>query len=147
MSTNNPIADALKPLLAETAQLYVLTQNVHWNVTGPMFHSVHTLTELQYTDLAVAVDDIAERIRALGSKAPGSYKAYAALGTIEDGDEDASAENMLKALVKGHEIVAERMRPIINKAADAGDDVTADLLTGRLAIHEKAQWMLKAMIA
>jgi len=140
------IAEVLKPVLAETVQLYVLTQNVHWNVTGPLFQAVHTLTETQYTELAMAVDEIAERIRTLGQKAPGRMSAYMELGTIEEGDEDASAEAMVAALVSANQIVGDRIRPLIGEAADVGDEVTAGLLTDRLTVHEKAGWMLRAML-
>ena len=143
----NKIADALKPILAETIQLYMLTQNVHWNVVGPLFQSVHTLTEEQYTELALAVDEVAERIRTLGSKAPGGMAAYQKLGAIEDGDENASATNMVKSLVDAHIFIAEHIRPVISMAADLGDEVTAGLLTDRLTSHEKARWMIGAMIA
>jgi starvation-inducible DNA-binding protein len=140
------IATALKPILAETSQLYMLTQNVHWNIVGPLFQSVHALTEEQYTELAVAVDDVAERIRMLGSKAPGSMAAFMKLGNIEEVDENASASDMVKSLVKGHTHIANNIRPLIGEAADAGDEVTAGLLTDRLTAHEKAQWMLGALI-
>jgi len=140
------IADALKPILAETVQLYMLTQNVHWNVTGPLFQSMHTLTEAQYTELALAVDEIAERIRMLGSKAPGGMAAYQKLGAIQDGDENASAEVMVQTLADAHAFLASHIRPIVTKAAAAGDEVTAGLLTDRLTAHEKAHWMLGAMI-
>lgn len=143
--TRTKIATALKPVLAESVQLYVATQNVHWNVTGPLFQPIHVLTEAQYTELAPAIDEIAERIRTLGEKAPGTMTQYQALGSIPEADEDATAENMVKALKKGHEIIATRIRPLISVAADAGDEVTAGLLTDRLTVHEKAQWMLRAM--
>jgi len=140
------IADTLKPILAETVQLYMLTQNVHWNVTGPLFQSVHTLTEEQYTELALAVDEVAERIRTLRSKAPGGMSAYQKLGGIADGDENATAIQMVQSLVDAHNFIAGHIRPLISKAADAGDEVTAGLLTDRLTSHEKARWMLGAMI-
>ena len=140
------IANALKPVLAESVQLYIATQNVHWNVTGPMFQPVHILTEEQYTELAPAIDEIAERIRTLGEKAPGTMTQYQSLGTILEADENASAEDMVKALKNGHNTIAERIRPLIALAADATDDVTAGLLTDRLTVHEKAQWMLGAMV-
>lgn len=143
----NQIANALKPILAETVQLYMLTQNVHWNVVGSLFQSVHTLTEQQYTELALAVDDVAERIRTLGSKAPGGMAAYQKLGAIADGDENASATEMVKSLVDAHIFIAEHIRPVIGLAANIGDEVTAGLLTDRLTSHEKARWMLGAMIA
>lgn len=140
------IADALKPVLAESVQLYVATQNVHWNVTGPLFQPVHALTEEQYLELAPAVDEIAERIRALGHKAPGTMSEYMTLGSIADADATAGAEDMVRALKAGHQAIAERIRPLIAEAADVGDDVTAGLLTDRLTVHEKAQWMLGAMV-
>ncbi|PCI61360.1 MAG: DNA starvation/stationary phase protection protein [Kordiimonadales bacterium] len=140
-------AEALKPILAETVQLYVLTQNVHWNVTGPLFQSIHLLTEEQYTELATAVDEIAERIRMLGQKAPASLKAYQELGGIPDGDENATAEVMVKALADAHSYIASRIRPLISNASEGGDEVTAGLLTDRLTVHEKAHWILGATIA
>ena len=140
------IAEKLKPVLAESVQLYVATQNVHWNVTGPLFQSVHALTEEQYLELAPAIDEIAERIRALGQKAPGTMAQYMTLGSIADADENAPAEDMVRALKQGHNILAGRSRQLIGEAADAGDEVTAGLLTDRLTIHEKAQWMLGAML-
>ncbi|WP_262695812.1 Dps family protein [Kordiimonas aquimaris] len=146
-ATRTTIANALKPILAESVQLYVATQNVHWNVTGPLFQAVHTLTEEQYTELAPAIDEIAERIRTLGEKAPGTMTQYQSLGTIPEANENANAEDMVKSLKAGHNTIAERIRPLIAMAADATDDVTAGLLTDRLTVHEKAQWMLGAMVA
>ncbi|RMB13082.1 Dps family protein [Eilatimonas milleporae] len=139
------LAASLKVLLAENVQLYTLTQNVHWNVTGPLFQAVHNMTEEQYLALATATDDIAERIRALGHKAPGTLQAYVDLGSITDGDETADAETMVGALVAGNETLAERLRAIISEAADAGDEVTAGIATDRLTAHEKTIWMLKAL--
>jgi len=140
------IAEAMKPILAESAQLYVATQNVHWNVTGPLFQAVHALTEEQYLELAPAIDEIAERIRGLGQKAPGTMTQYMALGSIKDGDENAGAEDMIRALKEGHNTIADHIRPVIAAAAEANDEVTAGLLTDRLTVHEKAQWMLGAML-
>lgn len=140
------IANALKPILADTVLLYTLTQNVHWNVTGPLFQPVHALTEEQYTELATAIDELAERIRSLGAKAPATLRAFIELGTIEDGDENASAETMVTSLIHANEKIADAIRPIVSKAADFGDEVTAGLLTDRLTVHEKAVWMLRAMI-
>lgn len=145
MTKQNDIAAALKPVLAETYQLYILTQNIHWNITGPQFHSIHTLTEEQYTELATAIDEIAERIRALGTKAPGNFAAYQELGTIENCNEEASGAEMISALSAAHALIAKNIKSLINNAADSGDEVTADLLISRVSIHEKAQWMLKAM--
>lgn len=141
------IAEAMKPILAESIQLYVATQNVHWNVTGPLFQAVHALTEEQYLELAPAIDEIAERIRSLGQKAPATMAQYMALGSIEDGDENASAEDMVRALKNGHNTIANHIRPLVAAAADVNDDVSAGLLTDRLTVHEKAQWMLGAMVA
>ncbi len=140
------IAEALKPILADTVLLYTLTQNVHWNVTGPLFQPVHALTEEQYTELATAIDELAERIRSLGSKAPATLKAFINLGNIDDGDENASAEQMVISLINANETIADRIRPIVSKAGNSGDEVTAGLLTDRLTVHEKAVWMLNAMI-
>jgi starvation-inducible DNA-binding protein len=140
------IAEALKPVLAESVQLYVLTLNVHWNVTGPLFQPVHSLTEEQYLELAAANDDIAERIRTLGAKAPARMSTFMDLGSIKEGDEEASAEDMVQSLVDANKAVADRIRPLIGKAADVGDEVTAGLLTDRLTVHEKAGWMLRAML-
>jgi len=146
MTKQNDIAAALKPVLAETYQLYILTQNIHWNITGPLFHSVHTLTEEHYTELATAIDEIAERIRALGTKAPGNFAAYQELGTINNCDEEASGNEMIKALSAAHAAVAANIKPLISRAADSGDEVTADVLISRVSVHEKAQWMLNAMV-
>lgn len=140
------IAEKLKPVLAESVQLYVATQNVHWNVTGPMFQPVHALTEEQYLELAPAIDEIAERIRALGHKAPGTMAQYIALGSIADGDENATAEDMVRALNQGHAQLISRIRSLVAEAAEVNDEVTAGLLTDRLTVHEKAQWMLGAML-
>lgn len=146
MTQTKTVADALKVILAESVQLYVATQNVHWNVTGPLFQPVHALTEEQYTELAPAIDEIAERIRTLGVKAPGTMHQYMTLGGIADIDEAASAVVMVKALLAGHEQLAFSVRNAIGLAADSGDEVTAGLLTDRLNVHEKAQWMLGAMV-
>lgn len=145
-SHKDEIANSLKPFLAETFQLYVATLNVHWNVTGPLFQPVHALTEEQYLELAPAIDEIAERIRSLGHKAPATMQQFMSAGSIADGDENASAEAMVKALQSGHEQLANRIRPLIAQAGDAADEVTAGLLTDRLTVHEKAQWMLGAML-
>lgn len=141
------IAEKLKPVLAESVQLYVATQNVHWNVTGPLFQPIHALTEEQYLELAPAIDEIAERIRTLGLKAPGTMAQYTALGSIADADENANAEDMVRALKQGQHTLANRIRPLIAEAAESNDEVTAGLLTDRLTVHEKAQWMLGAMLS
>ncbi|HEY9042916.1 MAG TPA: Dps family protein [Rheinheimera sp.] len=141
------IAQGLAVLLADTYTLYLKTHNYHWNVTGPMFQTLHTLFETQYTELAVAVDDIAERIRALGEFAPGSYKEYAKLTSIKEADSIPSAEEMIKDLVKGQEAIAKTARSIVPTADEASDEVTLDLLTQRMTVHEKTAWMLRSLVA
>ncbi len=141
------IAHGLSVLLADTYTLYLKTHNYHWNVTGPMFQTLHTLFETQYTELAVAVDDIAERIRALGEFAPGSYKEYARLTNLKEADGIPSAEEMIKDLVKGQEAIAKTARSIVPVADGASDEVTLDLLTQRMTVHEKNAWMLRSLIA
>ena len=141
------IAHGLSVLLADTYTLYLKTHNYHWNVTGPMFQTLHTLFETQYTELAVAVDDIAERIRALGEFAPGSYKEYARLTNLKEADGIPSAEEMIKDLVKGQEAIAKTARSIVPVADGASDEVTLDLLTQRMTVHEKNAWMLRSLIS
>lgn len=141
------IADGLSVLLADSYTLYLKTHNYHWNVTGPMFQTLHTLFETQYNELALAVDEIAERIRALGEFAPGSYKEYAKLTNIKEADGIPNAEDMIKDLVKGQEAIAKTARSIVPVADDASDEVTLDLLTQRMNIHEKNAWMLRSLIA
>ncbi|KRS20272.1 UNVERIFIED_CONTAM: hypothetical protein NCL1_01986 [Trichonephila clavipes] len=141
------IAHGLSVLLADTYTLYLKTHNYHWNVTGPMFQTLHTLFETQYTELAVAVDDIAERIRALGEFAPGSYKEYAKLTNLKEADGIPSAEEMIKDLVKGQEAIAKTARSIVPVADGASDEVTLDLLTQRMTVHEKNAWMLRSLVA
>lgn len=141
------IADGLAVLLADTYTLYLKTHNYHWNVTGPMFQTLHTLFETQYNELALAVDEIAERIRALGEFAPGSYKEYAKLTSIKEADGIPSAEEMIKDLVKGQEAIAKTARSIVPVADEASDEVTLDLLTQRMTVHEKTAWMLRSLVA
>lgn len=146
-SSRTDIANAMKKVLAESVQTYILSWNVHWNITGPSFQSVHLLTEEHYLELATAVDDLAERIRALGEKAPGGLKVYSETGGIKDGDENASPNEMVQSLVSAHENIVTTIRPVLAQAADAGDEVTAGMLADRLTVHEKAYWMLSALIA
>uniref|UniRef100_UPI0040470DA5 Dps family protein n=1 Tax=Rheinheimera sp. TaxID=1869214 RepID=UPI0040470DA5 len=141
------IAHGLSILLADTYTLYLKTHNYHWNVTGPMFQTLHTLFETQYNELALAVDEIAERIRALGEFAPGSYKEYAKLTSIKEADGIPSAEDMIKDLVKGQEAIAKTARSIVPVADHAADEVTLDLLTQRMTVHEKTAWMLRSLVA
>lgn len=140
------IAQGLSVLLADSYTLYLKTHNYHWNVTGPMFQTLHTLFETQYTELATAVDEIAERIRALGEFAPGSYKEYGKLTHIKEADDIPNAEDMIKDLVKGQETIAKTARSIVPVADDASDEVTLDLLTQRMNIHEKNAWMLRSLV-
>jgi starvation-inducible DNA-binding protein len=141
------IASGLSKLLADSYTLYLKTHNYHWNVTGPQFNTLHTMFEEQYTELATAVDEIAERIRALGIKAPGSYTAYASLTSIDEGSGDENAEEMIRQLVIGQEAVARTAREAFPAAENGGDEATADLLTQRMQLHEKNAWMLRSMLA
>lgn len=140
------IGDGLSRLLADTYTLYLKTHNFHWNVEGPMFSTLHLMFEAQYTEMALAVDLIAERIRALGIYAPGSYKAFAALTTIEEETGRVTAEEMIRQLVKGQEAVTKTARKVFPLAEKASDEPTADLLTQRLQIHEKNAWMLRSLL-
>lgn len=140
------IAKKLSSLLADTYSLYLKTHNYHWNVTGPMFNTLHLMFEEQYTELAVAVDDIAERIRALGVKAPGSYSEFSKLTSIKEASGKESAKDMIRGLVEGQEAVARTARAAFPAADKASDEPTADLLTQRMQIHEKTAWMLRSML-
>lgn len=139
------IADGLGRVLADSYTLYLKTHNYHWNVTGPMFNTLHLMFEGQYTELALAVDQIAERIRALGFPAPGSYAAFAALTEIEEESEVPAAEDMIRNLVVGQETVVRTARSLFVLVDAAHDEPTADLLTQRMQIHEKNAWMLRSM--
>jgi starvation-inducible DNA-binding protein len=141
------IAAELERVLADTFTLYLKTHNYHWNVTGPMFNTLHLMFEQQYNELWAAVDLIAERIRSLGAFAPGSYAQFATLASIAEAHGVPTAEQMLADLVSGHEAVARIVRTALAAAETAGDKSTADLLTQRLQIHEKTAWMLRSMIA
>ena len=141
------IAEGLSRLLADSYTLYLKTHNYHWNVKGPLFNTLHQMFEVQYTELAAAVDEIAERIRALGEPAPGSYKAYAQLTSIEEEESVPDAEQMIRQLLKGQETVARTARSVIGAAEAANDEPTADLLTQRMQVHEKNAWMLRSMVA
>lgn len=141
------IANGLSRLLADSYSLYLKTHNYHWNVTGPQFNSLHLMFETQYTELATAVDEIAERIRSLGVRAPGSYSEFAELTSIAEGSGEESAEEMTRQLVLGQESVARTAREAFDAAEQANDQPTADLLTQRMQIHEKNAWMLRSMLA
>ena len=141
------IASGLSNLLADSYSLYLKTHNYHWNVEGPLFNTLHLMFEGHYSELATAVDEIAERIRALGVKAPGSYSAYSELTSISEASGDETAEEMIRQLVVGQETVARTARQAIAAADAASDEPTADLLTQRMQIHEKNAWMLRSMLA
>lgn len=140
------IADGLSRLLADEYTLYLKTHNFHWNVTGPMFNTLHLMFETHYNESALAVDLIAERIRALGFPAPGTYKQYAALSSIEETDGVPEAMEMVRLLVKGHEACARTARGVFPVAESASDEPSCDLLTQRLQLHEKTAWMLRALL-
>ncbi len=140
------IAEGLSRLLADTYTLYLKTHYFHWNVTGPMFQTLHLMFETQYNELALAVDGVAERIRSLGYTAPGTYKAYAKLSSITETDGVPEATEMIRLLVQGHEAVARTARKVFPAADKASDESTADLLTQRLQIHEKTAWMLRSLL-
>ena len=141
------IAGGLSHLLADTYTLYLTTHNFHWNVTGPMFNTLHQMFMVQYTELWNAVDPVAERIRSLGHAAPGSYAQFVALASIKDAPASPpKALEMVQILVEGHEAVARTARGIFPLADKAGDEPTADLLTQRLTVHEQTAWMLRSLL-
>jgi starvation-inducible DNA-binding protein len=141
------IAGGLSKLLADTYTLYLTTHNFHWNVTGPMFNTLHAMFMTQYTELWTAVDPIAERIRSLGSPAPGSYAQFGKLSSLPDAPgTPPKALAMVRILVEGHEAVARTARGVFPLADKAGDEPTADLLTQRLTVHEQAAWMLRSLL-
>ncbi len=141
------ITQGLSELLADTYTLYLTTHNFHWNVTGPMFNTLHAMFMTQYTELWTAVDPIAERIRSLGHIAPGSYAQFSKLSTLDDAPSiPPKALAMVAILADGHEAVARTARRIFPVASDANDQPTADLLTQRLDVHEKTAWMLRALL-
>ena len=141
------IASGLSRLLADTYTLYLTTHNFHWNVTGPMFNTLHAMFMQQYTELWNAVDPIAERIRALGHPAPGSYAQFGQLASVADAPAaPPKALEMVRILVKGHEAVARTARDLFPLVNEANDQPTTDLLTQRLDIHEKSAWMLRSLL-
>ncbi|MDX1914262.1 MAG: Dps family protein [Methylophilus sp.] len=140
------IAHGLSRLLADTYTLYLKTHYFHWNVTGPMFNTLHLMFETQYTELALAVDAVAERIRALDVYAPGTYSQFAKLSSIPESKDVPNAKQMIKELVEGHEAVCRTARSVFPATDKADDEATADLLTQRLQLHEKTAWMLRSML-
>jgi len=145
-ATRKEIAAGLSRLLADTYTLYLQTHNFHWNVTGPMFSTLHLMFETQYTELALAVDLVAERIRSLGFPAPATYSEYAKLSSIKETAGVPKAEEMIKLLVEGQEAVVRTARSIFPIVDEAHDEPTADLLTQRMQLHEKNAWMLRSLL-
>lgn len=144
-SDRNTIAEGLKHLLADSYTLYLQTHNFHWNVTGAMFRDLHLMFEEQYTELSTAVDDIAERIRTLGVAAPGTYKEFSRLSSIEEVEGVPEGKKMVDILTRGHEQVVKTCRDVLKKAQDGNDESTISLVSDRMRVHEKAAWMLRAL--
>lgn len=138
------VLNGLKQLLAESYTLYLKTHNYHWNVTGPMFTSLHTLFEVEYNELALAVDTIAERIRTLGDKAPASYTAFAELSGIKEENGEPNATAMIEQLVSDQAHIAATATALLKAAAEAGDEATVSIATDRIEVHEKNAWMLRS---
>lgn len=140
------IAEGLGHVLADTYTLYLKTHNFHWNVVGPRFRELHLMFEEQYNELALAVDAIAERIRTLGFAAPGTYRAYAELATIEETEGVPDADTMIRILTQDNETVVRTARKILTIAQDANDESTASLISDRLVVHEKTAWMIRSLL-
>lgn len=145
MSTPAPVIDALSKALAGSYILLLKTQNYHWNVTGPNFFGLHTMFEAQYTDLFAAVDVLAERIRALGAPAPGSFAAFAKISPVAEATGNPTPEEMIADLAASHDALVGTMQAAARTAAEAGDDVSQGLVNGREEIHAKTAWMLHSM--
>jgi len=141
------IAEGLSGFLADSATLYFQTHSFHWNVTGPMFNTLHLMFEQQYNELWTALDEIAERIRSIGSFAPVSWAEIHRRASIEETQEVPSAEQMIRRLVAGHEAVIRKGRSLLPLTEEAGDEVSTDLIIGRLQVHEKTAWMLRSLLA
>jgi starvation-inducible DNA-binding protein len=141
------ITHGLSELLADSYMLYIKTHNFHWNVEGPMFNTLHVMFMDQYTELWNSLDLIAERIRSLGEYAPGSYKQFSELTSIKESEQVPKAEKMISQLIEGHEAVIQTARRLIPVADESHDEVTCDLLTQRLQVHEKTSWMLRSLLA
>lgn len=140
------IADGLSHMLADTYTLYLKTHNFHWNVTGPMFQTLHLMFQAQYNEIWLAVDMVAERIRGLGYPAPGTYKELSALASIKDSDGVPKAKDMIRQLVDGQEAVVRTARELLPVAEKAGDQPTVDLLSARMMVHEQNAWMLRSLL-
>jgi len=140
------IAEGLSHVLADTYTLYLKTHNFHWNVTGPMFQTLHLMFQTQYNEIWLAVDMVAERIRGLGYPAPGTYKELSALASIKDSDGVPKAKEMIRQLVDGQEAVVRTARELLPVAEKAGDQPTVDLLSARMMVHEQNAWMLRSLL-
>ncbi len=141
---NKAVVAALETLLADSYTLYLKTHSYHWNVTGPMFSTLHTMFETHYTELALAVDEIAERIRSVGAPAPGSYTQFMERATVKEDTTVPAAMDMVTQLAEDHRAVADSARKVVKAAGDAGDDATEDLGVRRIDVHEKTAWMLRS---
>lgn len=141
-----PVVESLKHVLADNYMLYLKTQNYHWNVEGPRFKGLHVMFEEQYKDLAEAVDEVAELIRGLGVKAPGTFDAYAAITAIKPGNENATADEMLNDILSDQEIIKNTLLNALKSSQDANDEVVAGFLIERLTVHRKIAWMIKSSI-
>jgi len=146
-SEREAVAKALSGALTDTYRLFIITQGLHWNVQGPLFYSIHKLTEEQYNDMFAAIDSIAERIRALGFPAPSSVLELTARSKVAEPERDADLKSQIQALIDGNETVAKHLRESVAQAESNNDVKTADLLTGRIGVHEENAWMLRATIA
>lgn len=141
------VAEALSHLLADSYTLYTKTHGYHWNVTGPMFTTLHTLFEVEYTELALAVDEIAERIRAVGEVAPGSYSQFTKLATVKEAKGVPKAEDMVRELVADQQLIVEAAKKVVAAAEAAGDNPSADLGVRRMEVHQKNAWMLRSHLS
>jgi starvation-inducible DNA-binding protein len=140
------VAEGLSKLLADSYTLYLKTHNYHWNVTGPHFQTLHAMFETHYDELAIAVDDIAERIRALGKFAPGTYREFAALSTIKESEGVPDWKSMVSDLTDGHEAVIRTCREVLPTAQEAEDESSVALISDRMRVHEKTAWMLRSVL-
>jgi starvation-inducible DNA-binding protein len=144
MASNDPVVKALSTLLADTYTLYLKTHNYHWNVTGPMFNTLHTLFETEYTEYALAVDEIAERIRAVGARAPASYSEFSELASVKEDRGSPAAMQMIENLAADQQATADSARKLVEAAEAAGDQASADLGVRRIDVQEKNAWMLRS---
>ncbi len=143
--SKDTLTKALKTVLADSYALYLKTHNFHWNVEGKRFYDLHNLFQVQYEELAIAVDDIAETIRQLGEKSPGSFKAFTELTSVKDGDENTSADDMVKELANDQAVIMKSVTAALDHAKEIDDEATIGLLVNRLTVHRKTQWMLEAL--